>query len=109
MLIKRFAYLSFAYISQKQALLFLLLFYWPQINSLIKEKEGNETSDDIFNLIHLRHISEDNHLHIHVPEQFGDCFPPEPTEIPVRRVHSRHRRFIAPGASWQIRVHSISR
>ena len=94
---------------KKQALLFLLLSYWQEINCLIKEKEGNQTSDDIFDLIHLRHISADNHLHIHVPEKLGDCFPPEPTEVPVRRVHSRHRRFIAPGATWQIRVHSNSR
>ena len=93
----------------KQALLFLLLVYCHQIICLIKEKDGNETSNDIFDSIHLRHVSENNHLHIHVPEKFAECFPPEPTDIPIRRVHSRHRRFIAPGASWQIRVHSNSR
>ena len=89
-------------------MLFLLLVYCHKINCF-KEKEENGTIDDIFDAIHLRHVSEDNHLHIHVPEKYGDCFPPEPTKLRVRRVHSRHRRFIAPGASWQIRVYSNSR
>ena len=75
----------------------------------LKEKEGNKTLEDIYDSIHLRQILENNHLHVHVPEKFGDCFPPEPIDIPVRRVHSRQRRFIAPGATWQLRVHSNSR
>ena len=56
----------------------------------------------------LNHI-KDNHIHIHVPGEYEDCFPPEPTSMPVKRIHSRHRRFIAPGATWQIRVSSSSR
>ena len=80
-----------------------MAFYCTMINCL-KEFEGDA---DIFDSIHIRNI-ENNHLHVHVPKKYGDCFPPEPTELPVRRIHSRHRRFIAPGAVWQFRVYSNS-
>ena len=40
----------------------------------------------------------------HVSECLRGVLPPGPTRVPVKRVHSRHRRFIAPGASWQLRV-----
>ena len=72
--------------------------------------DGNEEDDDIdiYDLIHVNHI-KDNHIHIHVPGEYEDCFPPEPTSMPIKRIHSRHRRFIAPGATWQIRVSSSSR
>ena len=41
------------------------------------------------------------------PEHLKMFLPPEPTTFPVKRIHSRHRRFIAPGAAWQLKVRQI--
>ena len=39
-----------------------------------------------------------------LPEEIQNMLPPEPFTVPVKRIHSRHRRFLAPGASWQLKV-----
>ena len=39
-----------------------------------------------------------------LPEEMQNLLPPEPFTVPVKRIHSRHRRFLAPGASWQLKV-----
>ena len=39
-----------------------------------------------------------------LPEEMQNMLPPEPFTVPVKRIHSRHRRFLAPGASWQLKV-----
>ena len=42
-----------------------------------------------------------------LPEEMQNMLPPEPFTVPVKRIHSRHRRFLAPGASWQLKVSLI--
>ena len=42
-----------------------------------------------------------------LPEEMQNLLPPEPFTVPVKRIHSRHRRFLAPGASWQLKVSLI--
>ena len=55
--------------------------------------------------VHVKCVNN-GHIRIHIPEEFGITMPNAPQEMNVKRIHSRHRRFIAPGASWQIRVNS---
>ena len=88
----------------KQALLFMLIAFCYNTNFI----NGSEAETDCFDTIHIRKIKE-KEIHIHVPEKYTDHFPSEPTEVPVKRIHSRHRRFVAPGALWQNRVCSSSR
>ena len=58
--------------------------------------------------LHVKCVNN-GHIRIHVPDEMGITMPSTPQEVTVKRIHSRHRRFIAPGASWQIRVHSNNR
>ena len=46
-------------------------------------------------------LSDPNNL---LPEDVKQFLPSEPRTVPVKRIHSRHRRFIAPGAAWQLKV-----
>ena len=65
---------------------------------------GHECAIKDAETIHVKCVTN-GHVQIHVPEELG-LFTPHlrPQEMIVKRIHSRQRRFIAPGASWQIRV-----
>ena len=69
---------------------------------------GYKNDVNVFDTVHLRNV-KDGQLQIHIPEEYVNYFPPDPSELSIKRIHSRHRRFVAPGALWQIRVCSNSR
>ena len=57
---------------------------------------------DTEKVINLSHVKK--HLYPLVSEDQRKFLPDAPFTAPVKRIHSRHRRFIAPGASWGLKV-----
>ena len=57
---------------------------------------------DTEKVINLSHVKK--HLYPLVSEDQRKFLPDAPFTAPVKRIHSRHRRFVAPGASWGLKV-----
>ena len=60
---------------------------------------------DTEKVINLSHVKK--HLYPLVSEDQRKFLPDAPFTAPVKRIHSRHRRFVAPGASWGLKVCKI--
>ena len=57
---------------------------------------------DTEKVINLSHVKK--YLYPLVSEDQRKFLPDAPFTAPVKRIHSRHRRFVAPGASWGLKV-----
>jgi len=65
-----------------------------QLNAQTRDQTTSECNE-VINLSKYKQL---------LPEEMKGMLPPEPFTVPVKRIHSRHRRFLAPGAAWQIKV-----